>query len=407
MPVYLEIQDLNRDFRNAKNPIIVNDLASRTEEDREYFNELVNQTFTNDIISMLPSCKCGETKGEDRVGDICEECEHPVRQTLEHDIAPSVWFRKPEGIESLISPIVWILLSKRFKKGKFLVMNWLTDRNYRSPTVKIPEIVTKMEYDGIPRGWNNFINHFDEILEYLFAQSSFKIQQKQVSMVLDMLGITHPSKDPLQQLIQDNRDKIFCDYIPMLNRTMLVVERNVMGIFADNTIFDIKDVLNTMLSIDQDFYDKSSLVIENRTAKIQAMLGEYYYKYFHNNLSPKEGTLRKHVYGGRLNHAFRAVITSHESIHRYNELWIPWSVGVTVLRLHIKNRLLNRKWMLEHYGIVGGFTNNEADDLIYGHVGRYHPLLDAIMQDLIEKCKPKYIGIPVMMHRNHYGSLRA
>lgn len=393
MPIYLDLLSMDEAFKSVPSPIIINDLPSRTEEDRDYFNALVNQTFTSDIISMIPQCAQGHMKGEHLVGQICEICNTPVKQSIEDDVTPSVWFRKPQGVEKLINPIVWIMLSKRFVRSKFKIMNWLIDRHYR-PSIKVPDIVYKMEAAGIPRGYNNFVNHFDEILEWLFNCGEFKVKSNSVSMVLDMLKITHPSKDPLQQLLQRDRDKIFSDYLPIPNRSLLVIERNVMGTFADATIFGIKNVLNTMLSIDRDFYDKTPSVIENRTAKIITMLGDYYYTYFHKNLSPKEGLLRKNDYGARLNHAFRCVITSHEALHHHEELWIPWSVALVVFRLHIKNRLMNR-----HHPL-GGLTNNEADALIYGHIGKYHERLDLILKDLILKAQKKYRGIPCLLHRN-------
>jgi DNA-directed RNA polymerase beta' subunit len=157
-------------------------------------------------------------------------------------------------------------------------------------------------------------------------------------------------------------------------------------------MFDINNTLNTMLSIDRDYYDKNQSTIENRTAKIMAMITDYYHNIFRSNLSPKEGLLRKHLGGARGNHGFRAVITSHEDVAHHDEIYIPWCVGVTVFRQHILNKLMNRNH--RH----GGLTHNQAVGLMMGHVYKYHPVLDAILKELIAEAPGR--GIVCMIQRN-------
>lgn len=392
MPLYSIPLNHDEEFQKSETPpIILNDLASRTKQDREYFNNLVRETFTSDIVSVLPKCQCGALKGEHLVGDVCDLCNTPVKQTLEKSIAPSVWFRRPATVEKLLNPIFWIMLDDRFTRSNFRIMQWLTDRNY-NPATKRPEIVEQMIRDGIPRGYNSFVQNFDQIMAYLFAQSDFVPKRNQTQFLIDMLGITHPTKDPLQQLIAEHRDKLFSDYIPVLNRTLLVLEQHATGLYLEKTILDVKDALNTMLSIDQDFYDKSQTTLENRTAKILIMLTNYYRSLLKKNIDPKEGILRKHGYGARTNHSFRTVITSHSSIHDHDEIWIPWGVGVTLLGLHLQNRLMDR------HKPYGGMTHNEAVGFLHAHVHKYHPVIDQLFKELI--AESRYGALICMQQRN-------
>jgi len=392
MPLIQNLLSLDEEFANCSvPPIIINDLASKSEDDRQYFTDLIRETYSSDMVSVLPHCQCGELKGEHVIGQLCEKCETPVKQCIEDNVSPSLWFRRPAGVEKMINPIIFTMLSARFSPSKFRVIQWLTDRSY-SPAGKMPEVVRRMIDDKIPRGYNNFVQNFDEIMAYLFAQKEFRLKKGVLNYILDMLGLTHPSKDPLQQLLLDRRDALFSDFIPLPNRSLLVLEKSALGHFVDASTVAIQDTLNTMLSIDRDYYDKSITAIENRTGKIFAMLSDYYVNLFCKNLSPKPGLFRKHNYGSRLNHAFRAVITSHEDIEDHDVVYIPWCVGVTVWRLHIFNRLMSPTHK------YGGMMHNEAVDLLMSHVYKYHPILDAIMKDFISSCGHK--GVPVLQQRN-------
>lgn len=403
MPVVQKLLSLDEMFHASKRkPIIINDLGSRTEEDREHFNNLVHQNFETDVVSMMPTCDCGLLRGafrtskEDEIGRVCPNCQTPVRQVLEDDVHPILWFRRPGNdeyrVEKLINPIVLIMLDQRFTKSKFRIIQWLIDRNY-APNIKRPKIVEQMIADGVPRGYNSFVQNFNQIMTYLFTDPEFKVKSSMLGFLQDMIEIRKDYNDPLRQLLEENQDCIFSDHIPLMNRSLLVLEEAPTGIYLDLTILDIKDVLNTMLSIDQDFFNKNPLTIENRTGKILIMLADYYKTMLKTNLNPKEGELRKHVYGCRTNFSFRTVITGHEEIHDYDEIWAPWSVGLTTFQLHIMNRLMDVK-LGEH-----AMTQNEAMAFIYEHIYKYNPRIDQILKELVEDALPGK-GIYCMLQRN-------
>lgn len=394
MPTFLVLEDYDELYQNRPpSSIDINDLPNRTEEDREYFNNLVSETYTSDMISIVPKCsdKCGHTTGEVNVGVVCEHCGNEVKPTFSEQIASTVWFRRPDGVEKLMNPQVWSMISARFTRSGYKILNYLTDRNY-APRVQIPQPAMEVIAAGIPRGYNHFVQNFDEIMAFLFSLKNFRVKKKDILFASEMLRITHPSGDPLQQLIAENRHKIFSDHIPLPNKTLLVMEKTSSTTWIDSTILSIRDVMNTMFSIDRDHREQNVLSKENRTSKALSLLADYYSGYFHSNLSPKSGVFRQNMYAGRSNYAFRAVITSHEDVADHDEIYIPWGVGTSVLRQHLLNHLMEPR---DDYPRM---AHNDAVGFLYEHTGKYHPRLDYLFQKMIAETTTN--GLLCIQQRN-------
>lgn len=372
MPVYQELNDFDTLFNQlSEPPIIINDLVNNSEEDKEAIKELVTTRYSSDMITLLPSCRCGISKGEFSIGVKCTYCNTTVRSMIENDIEPTVWFRKPNGVNKLISPIIWIMLKQRFKKSGFNIVQWLTDTTYR-PSVKQPAVINKIMEAGIQRGYNNFVDNFDKIISYLFSLRDFK----------------KDGEDFLQLLINTHRQHIFSDYIPIPNKSLLIIEKTNVGIYVDPIIVKAVDAIEMLVSIDRNFHDQNPRVKENRSAKAINKLSEFYEMFNKTSLSPKSGQFRRHIFGSRTNFAFRAVITSQTDTHQYNTIEVPWGVGLTAFRPQLLNKLMKI-----------GLDVNSAIGLLLGHVSKYHPMLDALLKELIEDAKPAG-GIFVISQRN-------
>lgn len=373
MPVFQQLVDLNLLFQQlSEPPIIINDLINTAETDREAIREMVTTRYSSDMISLMPACRCGKTKGEFSKLVVCEYCGTPVKSSVETDIEPSVWFRKPNGVAPLLSPIVWTMLKNRFKKSGFSILQWLTDTTY-NPTVKIPPVIAKLQAAGLKRGYNNFYEHFDSIMGFLFSIPEFKFPRSQV--------------DYLQALITQCRPYLFSDYIPLPNKSILIIENTKLSKFVDNTVIKAVDAIEMITSIDKCFYDQTPRVKENRAAKAIDRLAEFHVLYNKNTLRPKEGQFRKHIFGTRTIFTFRAVITSITGTHKYDELEVPWAIGLTAFRPHHINKLMKL-----------GMDLNSAIGMLNGHVGKYHPLLDQLLQELISESPNG--KIPVTFLRN-------
>ena len=374
MPVYQKLIDADLIISQLSvPPIIINDLSDISTSDRSYVDSLITTNYTGDMVSMMPSCKCGAEKGEYSIGIICSTCNTPVQSSLEGDIEPLVWFRKPIGVAKLLNPVVLTMLKNRFKKSGFSIIQWLMDTTYK-PTVKQPIVIDKLVQSGIKRGYNNFVEHFDSIMEYLFTFKEFDSKKEKV--------------DYLQELIAENRNILFSDYLPLPNRSLLIVENTNLGIYVDETVMDGIDAIKMLVAIDAGFYDQSSKVKENRTAKALVKLSDFYEQYTKTSVAGKPGQFRRHVFGSRTAFSFRCVISSLTDTHNYREIEAPWWVGVTAFRPHLINKMLKL-----------GMDLNSSIGLLLSHVEKYHPLIGSLLDEIIAE-SPRGEGIVITTLRN-------
>lgn len=346
-------------------PLIVNDLLNSTDDEKNKVRELITTKYSSDMLSVLPTCQCGETSGEYSIGVKCPICNTTVHSVIDENIEPLLWFRAPKGVHALINPIIWIMLKNRFKKSGFSIIQWVCDTTYR-PTVRQPKIIDDLLYLGIQRGYNNFIENFDKIIEVLFNLKDFKVKRTKI--------------DYLYLLIKENRDKIFSNYLPLPNRSLLIIEKTNLGIYVDRTVLGAIDAIDMVVNIDSELLDLSVRVKENRTVKSIAKLSEFQEGFIKTNLSGKPGVYRKHTFGSRTHFSFRTVVTSLTGDHKYDEIHIPWGVGITAFRTHLMNKLLRR-----------GMSHNSAVGFLYGHVEKYSPMLDEIFNELIAEQMPVVI----------------
>lgn len=333
---------------------------------------MIYTKYATDLLSNLPTCECGEIVGEHNVGVKCLNCNTEVASPLEQDLEPLLWMRAPNGVKALINPTVWTMLSEKFTRSGFDIVRWLTETTYK-PAVRTPAIMEAVHALKIDRGYNNFVENFDAIIAALFELKGFKARKGE--------------DDELQILLREYRHCVFSKYLPLPNRLLLVVEDTNVGTYVDPTVVGAVDAIQTIRGLDTPLATYSVRTKENRTIKTIAHLAEFYDNLNRATLAKKEGIFRKHVYGTRSHFSFRAVISSITDRHEYDELHIPWGIGVSALRLHLMNKLLRR-----------GYTPNSAMSFLNEHAQKYHPLLDELFKLLIEECP--YKGIPVVFQRN-------
>lgn len=374
-------------------PIIINDVMESSEEEKETLKSLIYTRYNSDLLSNLPSCECAGMDGGDQtgvtgeynIGVICNNCGTAVKSPIEQTIEPILWMRAPKGVRKLINPVVWTMLNNRFSKSSFKVIQWICDTTYR-PQSKVPVALDYIQQAGIQRGYNYFIENFDFIMNTLFEMKDFALQRKG----------GRPPRDYLRELLARDRDCIFSDYLPLPNKSLLIIEETNKGTYVDPIVIGAIDAIQTIASIDNSMSQHSVRVKENRTIKTIVELSDFNDNYTRNGLAEKAGIFRKHVFGSRVHFSFRAVISSITDKHDYNEIHIPWGVATSVFRYHILNRLEKL-----------GYTVNSALEFLNRHAKRYSPLLDQIFTDLIESSPDK--RIPCTLGRNpslHRSSLQ-
>ncbi len=323
-------------------------------------------------MSNLPRCACGGLKGQYNLG-VMHDCGTQVAYQMEQDIEPVLWMAAPKSVSAMINPHMFIILSEFFTASGFSVIHFLTDTTYRVNNNQSALIDTILN-TGIKRGYNYFCDNFDFIFDTLLKVKNFTG------------GKRAQRGQELRTFINSNRDKLFTGYLPVPNKALLIVENTVVGKYVDFTIINAIDAIRMILSIDTK-ENMMQHVRENRTAKALAALSSFYKDYYKENLSSKEGTYRHNVFGSLSHFSFRAVISSITKRHKYDEIYIPWAVGITVLQVHLMNKLLKR-----------GYTTNESFALLNEYAQRYHPVLDELFKELIDESPDK--GIPCTSQRN-------
>ena len=374
MGVSLKLVNYNQLFHQKvkTTPYIINDMADSSEKEKQTLNNLIYTKYSTDLLSNLPACECGEVVGEYNTGVICSICNTPVKPPIEQEIEPLVWIRSPRGVAPLLNPIVWTMLNRKFTRSGFEILRWICDTTYK-PQVKVPPVMEAVQALEIPRGYNNFVQNFDRIIEQLFSLKVFRARRNTI--------------DPLYDVLMRQRDCVFSDYLPLPNRSLLVIEETNVGTYVDPIITGAVDAIRTMTGIDSALANHSVRVKENRTIKTIAQLSEFYEDLYRYTLAKKEGIFRKHVFGTRSHFSFRAVITSLTNEHSYDELHIPWGIGISVFRIHLLNKLMKR-----------GMTPNEGIAFLNEHAQKYHSLLDELFQLLIAECP--HAGPSVCFQRN-------
>lgn len=371
--IHMEIVNHDEVFsRLSTEPIIVNHIDVTGIEEKEKLNRLIYTQYEGDSLDVLPSCDCGSLKGEYNVGVKCNNCQTTCESITERPLESLLWIERPAGVAGLINPTVWVILSKALTVSGCNMLEWLCNPMYKPPGT-IPHQLLKLQQMNLPRGLNNFHDHFDGIMEALFQNNIVKVDKR--------------AKQDLWQFIQMNRTKIFSRYLPIPSRIGFIMESTAIGVYADTTMTLAIDALRTISSIESSVTPLSQRGREMRVVKAITQLAEFYTKFAEETLSGKPGIFRKHVYGGRPHFSGRAVISSLSESHDYEELHLPWSLSVQLFKVHLTNKL-----------IVRGFTPIAIERLFNEYTLNYHPLLDELFNELIKESP--YKGIPVILQRN-------
>lgn len=384
MGIRMELLDTDAYYKSlVGETVVVNDLSNETVDEKKHVNSLLFVTSGN-VFDNIPQCQCGHTKGKTKLGVVCKTCYTPVEETRGRDLQSYVWIRKPEGVRSLINVTIFLMLREYFEKdgGEFDVIQYLTNPHYKTGSTSKDTLSILQKLHEHPtlnkRGLNFFIDHFDEFMFFLFNQPEYRKDNQKSGYI------------PLWELINRNRDILFPEYIPVPNKSLLVVEETPVASYIDTSLADALSGIRMLIGIDNPNSSLGNLSVrskEARVAKCLVSLTNHYVRFYSDTIGGKPGITRRLILGTRCDYSFRTVITSLTGPHRYDEIHIPWSVGMVVFRLHLFNKLSTKfNW---HPMQINQFLNR--------HVKKYHPVLDAIFKELIAEAGG---GVPALMNRN-------
>lgn len=378
--------------KTRSDPIIINKFKEHHIDARETFKQMLYTSYApKDALDNTPACECGKTTKRRNIGMRCPACNTEVQSRSSQTLESIVWLKAPDKVEKLINPMIWTLLSDKFKKGNFNIIQWLCDTTYQPP-LKPPKIMPQLLALNIPRGYNNFVRNFfatvdsqgnaigPGIIERLLTIKDFRVKKRAVKGAMEPL-------QPIQELLLRNRDACFSDYLSIPNRAVFVIENTDMSTYVDAIAPSAVDAIVALIGLDDPLFNYSTRTKENRLVKFFAQISAYYEDFNRNTFSGKPGVARKHLVATRSNWSFRSVISSLTEDHKYNEIHIPWGIGVGVFRTLLANKLKRLK-----------YSPNEMFRLMAQYARRRHPLLEQLFAELI--AESPYIGIPTLFQRN-------
>jgi hypothetical protein len=284
-----------------------------------------------------------------------------------------LWLAAPEGVDCLINPVAWVIMSKRLTFNGENLLEWMCNPLYKAKTSTVPDKLRKLKTLNIERGLNSFHRNFDAIIDTLFKNKMIQ-------------GGSEEQQD-FRAFIEINRDKIFSKYVPIPSKVAFIMETTATGVYADTSMTPAIDAIRTLSGIETTVAPHNLRVRQGRAVQAVNKLGEYYQTFFSDQLGSKPGWFRKHVFGSRLHFSFRAVISSLTDNHEADELHLPWSMSVALFEAHLSSKLIKR-----------GFTPNEVIKHLHEHTSTYDPLIDELFKEIIAEGPDG--SIPVIFQRN-------
>lgn len=375
MAISQKLLSMDEFYRSSSgDKLIVNDLSYFDITDIETLNANLMTVYESDTLSTVPSCDCGKLKSRYLLNKTCNNCGSVVREA--HDkVEPLLWLKSLDPSIKFINPTFWIMLKKLMHKDLDLV-RWMCDNRYNPPN-KLPNYLLGVREILQERTYDSMISKLPDIFVYMKNHADFKKSDDK------MLRI-----DLLLNMYLNQKDKIFSDYLPIVNKKLFVMENTRKGRFTNLAVSEVIDIVmlwSKTVSTEGLTRKKANQVTGNVISKFATL----YYEYFEKYLMKKSGAFRKHVYGARSHFTFRSVIISIAGPHKYNEIFVPWSIGVTAFRPHLLNKLVNKHQ----------FTYKKASRLLYKSVRVYDPLIEQLLNELIAE-SPYELGIPVILNRN-------
>ena len=398
MGIYKAIADHNSHYANLKiPPIFINDLPNTSEVDRNRNNDYIYREHGN-IFNTTPRCGCGKTCGERFIGVVARCCDTEVTPVLESNLESRVWMRVPRGINTnvFINHSVYNLLSDYFRRKKktsrdtyvvettskpkraqevFNPIQWLMCTDYHPKNAEA--FVSVMEKHGFKRGYSYFVNNFSTILDKLFKIPEFNTPLSQKG----------PKRAKLIEVLNRSNKAIFCHYLPLISRDLVVVEKESISRYMDATVPLAVNAARLLLGIDTSGCELRAAARENRTAKAIIGLANFTLEYGRNNIASKPGLARQQAMATRSDNSMRAVITSNTAPHRYDELLLPWAPSVGMFRTYIQNYLMRY-----------GFTPLEMAEFLSYTTTNWHSLTEYIFKTIFGQNEHK--GISMTHTRN-------
>ena len=326
------------------------------------------QDGTKDL-NFIASCDCGALIGNYYEGMKCSKCKSVVKTNFASELKFRAWLEippmkqdinDPGFIPPVLHPALYLILERWLgKNGGVPILQALLD-----PDTEFP---ASLKNSGLGQGYRYFYRNFDDIMNYFLTQYA----------PLKAPGARARSKY-IPELLQAYRPIAFFRHIPVLNQSLHLLTTSGTMMYGDDCVGSIlkaKIELSNMLYIYNNGPTGSKFVDQRLWAMYSALI-EYVKTISDVKLLGKKGYIRRLILGARLHCSARAVITPISGPHACDELYIPWRMGVGLMKLEIINLLMNRY----------DYSMSEALAKQQKAVMQYDADIDMIMQTLIKEC---------------------
>lgn len=379
MAVTQNLMSLDAYFRSTPgDKLIVNDYSYFSKESDSVIDNALKTIYNNtDTLSTKPTCDCGELVGRYLVGKVCPSCGTECKEVFDK-VYPVLWLRSLDPNYRFLNPTFWLMVSDAIHKIRELdVLRWLTDSRYNPNMLNLPDIMFAIR-DNVLDGKRNYANTMSRLramLEYLATIPKHKNNQKgrKFRALLNMYDVY--------------QDKLFSEYLPILNKKLFVVENTSKGKYVNIISADTVDVVKTWQKLcSQD--KKTENLISSCTGNVLSKLAILYNNHYKKFIVAKTGLFRKNVYGAKSHFSFRCVAVSIAGQHRFDEIIAPWIVGLTTFRPHVLNKLIKR-----------GMSYKDASKRIFKACNKFDQEIADILKELVAET-PDGRGIACCIQRN-------
>lgn len=393
MSDYLKYQNLDEIYhRLLTDKILINRVDIFNEETKNILDSIIMKNYSEDNLSIIPSCQCGELKGGYYLGDTCHKCNTRVVNGLDDAISFLLWVERPKEVEFFISPILMANLLDRYKITRpsvklveyIMLPNFKIDKKQQKSNLPVLERLDfLLAQNGIERGYNSFVQNFFKIVEIL--ESEFV--KKKATDEGDFLALLHA-----------NKHNFFSNFLPFPNKILFASETNELGRFVDRAILSPINTIRRLTGID--LHTRPSSVKQAKVARSLIDISQFYMSYIEDVVFGKPGLIRQQLTATRSHFTGRAVIVSIAGIHEHDEIHIPWSMGCSLMRPFLLASLYRR-----------GYSYRAAINFLTFYNRIYHPLIDEMFNEFIASSMNKNgkIGLTCLFNRNpslHRGSIQ-
>lgn len=379
MAIFAKVRNPDKDFAAMQStPIVVNDLEYFSDTDRMILDSALKTSYSSSVITLIPSCECGHLNKAHLKGAYCEKCFSYVTDPQDR-VESIVWLKTLYNDYKFLNPEVWMLI--RFTLSKQIdCLRWLSDKQYNPPK-KIPDFLIAISntFPKFDRNYKYMIDNLEKMLLFISTTTNFRrgLKNERITKVIEVY--------------RRQKNEIYSNYIPLVNKRLIVVEKTSMGIYTDVGISRIIDTVYSYIKTANELDSITPNRLSTIMGRTLSAMSDIYSNYFRNFIGRKKGLARQHNFGSRLHFTFRTVITSIAGPHRYNEVYAPWGIAVTAYRPHILNVLLNKF----------GMRYKEASYLLVYAVNNYVDVIDKAINIILDEAKERNgIGLPVIMQRN-------